>query len=597
MIRRQLLKKGITYRLLNCNHQLQTFALLNKSFTRKSSNTPKYDEAELLAPRLTSNEYKADKKRQNFQWQEKSEEELSKEYADRIEKMAKLKAMLQGLGILVTLGGVITIYSKWTSIHRWYLDRKLRFDLKYNKDSIQKKSSKKKSDNTKSTAPILPIIPIDEKAFDVPGVYVWGQTATNDLLYPTRISQFDNQKFRDICLSPKDSLPNLAIDQNGDLIKWDTSSHEFLLIDQNLISVKYSNEIAYALTKAGKILIIPVADHEMRYSHISSRRSWVKPWKTYQNYNLSLDTDQAFKHKNENYIKDFDTGDNHLVLISNACKAYSCSTGITDVRNDNIKSYGQFGIPIFSQFDPMPKTNKLYEIELLNAGLNEDKKLITREIDQIACGARHTIAKDKEGSVFAFGSNLFGQLGLPISYNNEYVSYPKKIGKFQSYFTRDEKFKCQNIFASDETSFVEMTSQTENEYYKNNSNISKRIFFSFGNGKNGTLGNGRYKNSQEEPSPIKVSNNDSTKIEDLSCGGDFVVGTTNDKSVLLWGDNSYGQLANGKKYKTCKPQYMPDILKANSTLTFNEFTETKLHLNEKQVIKPGKNSCCIYWKS
>ena len=51
-------------------------------------NAPQFDEAELLAPELESKPYKAKKSLMDYEWPDKSPEELEKENQDKTEKLS-----------------------------------------------------------------------------------------------------------------------------------------------------------------------------------------------------------------------------------------------------------------------------------------------------------------------------------------------------------------------------------------------------------------------------------------------------------------------------------------------------------------------------
>ena len=554
---------------------------------KENSNDPKFDESELFARRITTSEYQSKKTKSDYEWSEASEDGARKKNQDRMEKMAKLTAMFQGMLFISGLGVAGSVYSKWPSIQGWWIEKQLRYNNPAG--SNFKRKQKKKT-------PSLPVIPSTQLGPEVPGVYYCGEefTAkenTTDSLFPLRVEQFDNMTFRDIYLG--DGTLNLAIDKKGNLLQWNANSSKLILADQDFVKIKCSNSCAYVLNRSGQILIVPLYDESLRSKYITKRRSILFPWKTYTQYDWKLDTGSVFLEKGEKYITQFDTGLDHLILISNKGRTYTCSTGITTSKS---KSKGQFGIPTLSQFDALPQSNILYEIELLNKGLDDSQKVFTRTIDQVACGSYHTIARDSFGNIFSFGSNMYGQLGLPISIESEQVPFPKQVGKFNAYFTRDEHIKCIDLHCTDETSFATISTQSLQNNCIQNQMVNKKISFAFGNGLYGALGNGNYKNSQFEPTPIKILNDANMKIIDWSCGSQHVFCKLESGEVLAWGNNSNGQLGTGKKLKACRPQSIPELLKAGERPSFENMLKSKLILNNNQQIVTGPTSSCFYWK-
>lgn len=555
------------------------------------SNAPKFDEAELMASDLESKPYKAKKSVMDYEWPDKSAEDLKRENQDRIEKLMKLSAAFQGLLLLAGIGIGATVYAKWPQIKGWWLTKDLRVD----DDTIEKLIKKK----AKKSVADIPVVPATEPGFDVPGVYAWGDNGSSasksrpGSVFPRRSSFFDGKYLRDVCLATVDGVPtNLAIDEKGNLLRWSDRECECILADQNLVSVKESNSCAYALNKSGEILIIPLRSDDTRLSHMQIKRSWILPWKKYTEYGLKLETAGVFRGKGEKKVRDFDTGKEHLVLISNVGKAYSCATG-TDV-SDGQRPCGQFGVPTLSHFDKFPPTNKLYEIELLNNGLNEDNKVQKRNIEQVACGNYHTLARDLNGNLFVFGLNRYGQLGLPILYDIDQSPYPKVVNRFNSYFTRDIDVRCVDLHCSGDTSYVTMTASNLGDK-ANPSAKESTSYFSFGDGQFGELGNGNFRNSQSEPAPVKDIP-EANKVVEWACGEKHVLCKLQNGDVLAWGANDHGQLGTGKRIKHGKPISIPDILKPGVKNSPEELIKTRLQLLPGQHLAAGENASCIYWR-
>lgn len=542
------------------------------------------DEAELLAPHLTSAPYKAKKNtKTDFQWPEQSEYQRQRAHEARVEKLIRLSAIFQGMFLLFGIGAAGTAYMKWPQIMSWWVTKD---DAKVDDDTIEKllKSKEKKSRSE------IAMVSGAEFGPEVPGLYLAGsggassKKSKGDYVLPKRISLFDHEYLRDVCLSGNSNEgDNLAIDTKGNLLKWNEKSSEIILADQNLQTVKLSNNCAYALNSNGEILVIPIGDPSLQEKYMERKRSWLLPWKTYCKYNWKLDTKGCFKTKGEKRVAQFETGRQHLVLLSNKGKAYSCATG-PGIRSQTT-SCGQFGVPSLSQFDEFPPCNKLYEIELLNKALDKNNAVYERNIRQIACGSYHTLARDAEGRLFGFGVNKNGQLGLPISYDNEQIPFPKVVNRFGSYFKRGSQVACVDIHCANETSYVTMeTLENGKKTYH---------YFSFGDGQNGELGNGAYTNCQTEPTQIKHID---IPIENWQCGGHHVWCKLANGDVVAWGSNSRGQLGNGKHVKSGRPHAIPALLQPGVKFTAEDIFRSTLSLQPHQTLATGETSSCIYWK-
>ncbi|SCU77248.1 LAFA_0A00496g1_1 [Lachancea sp. 'fantastica'] len=571
-------------------------------------NAPKYDDAELLAGKLNRASYSAKRSKESYQWAERSSQEMEAEHNDRMARMMKLRAVFQGLFLVVGVGAAYTAYMQWPQIKSWWVAERSVLD----DDAIEvlKKQSAKKREIE------FPKIPASEPSSSEPGVYFWGsgRNDNKNSKFPLRVAHFDGQKLRDVCLSTQNG--NLAIDKNGDLYTWDAKSKKLILADQDLVQAKSSSGVAYALTKKGELLVVPLTDHKLRSKFSHQQRSWLLPWRKYCHYDFKLETKDAFSGRRENKVTQFDVGKEHLVFLSNSGKAYTCATGLGESQ-EAAKSRGQFGVPTLSQFDPFPKSNKIYEIELLNHNAVGSEG-VARTIKKIACGDYHTLALDSLGDLYSFGLNTHGQLGQPIRYDMEYLPFPKVVSGFSAHFPRDTYLRCVDVNASGDTSFVTIVPQDLHKFIRNKGSVSlqddldKITYFSFGGGISGELGNGNFKHCQQDPTKLKVVNEASKdsstatirppKIVKWSCGSDHMLTELEDREVLAWGSNSQGQLGNGKKIKSCRPVNIPQLLEPGSNLStsperMQQHLLTSLKLIPGQTMVAGERSSCIYWQA
>ncbi|SCV02279.1 LAMI_0G17502g1_1 [Lachancea mirantina] len=554
-------------------------------------NVPKYDDADLMAGRLNHDIYTAKRLKTDFQWSEQSSAQKEKEHQERIEKVLRLTAVLQGALFLAGIGAAGTLYLKWPQVKAWWVKGDSKLD-----DTIIEKL---KSQRQKKAATEIPFIPADQQPSSVPGVYYWGRDESGKpQKFPLRVTQFDGQYVRDVALT--DLKKNLAIDNKGDLLQWGDNGCEPLLCDQDLIKVKISNYVAYCLNRRGEILIVPLEEEILRRHHSDFKRSLLTPWKKACRYNWKLPTDELF-NKGEKIV-DFDVGKEHLVCSTNWKKAYSCATGLQPLENS--KSKGQFGVPELSQFDPYPECHELHDIELLNYSVVGDK-VIKRNITKIACGDYHTLAIDDAGDLYSFGLNTYGQLGQPISYDTECVPFPKRVTSGNAHFPRDSLVRYFDIHCSGNASYAGVKPHrvkhvVNNKFVDLSSEKTDVVYFSFGNGLNGELGNGHYKHSQNEPTKIKFEMQASNPlVKEWSCGSNHNMCKLENDEVVTWGLNDFGQLGNGKKIKSCKPMSIPKILEPGSTYEENvailSSPKKRLLLGPNQHIKAGNNSSCIFW--
>lgn len=550
---------------------------------RGYANAPKFDEAEMFGAEL-SKPYKAKRlDRIDYDWT-KGKTGMSQDEVDsRYVKMMKLNAIFKGMGLFVLIGGAATLYLSWPNIKSKYV--------------LLGKSNKLPSDGTETAFTKKEPVFVGTGEENV-NTYIWGSANKSAIPKASKFQGIEN--WRKILLIG-DNV-NLGIDPSGDLV--DLLSGESILKNQKLVDIKTSSETLYALDKSGKILIIPLGKLKELDEYITLKRSWLMPWKRYPFYNYRLETSNVFK-RGEKQIIDYDVGKEHVVIISNIGKAYTCSTDSSKIDEDRV-SYGQFGIPYFSKFDTFPKPNVLHEIEMLNTSFDHSGKIINKSIEQVACGDYHTLARDSLGNLYSFGWNRFGQLGMPISYKSESIPYPRIInGAFNAHFpgANTLDIKCVDVKCGAETSYVSMKASPKSGFLvgevQNPLDVNQVHYFSFGNGIFGELGNGTYKNSQQEPTRIKFENAKpvgGVKVSSWSTGPHHVICELDDGSVAAWGSNEYGQLGNGKKVKVSKPVSLPPILQKGDKKTVTQLNEGKLVLKPGQSIVTGDTNSCIYKK-
>ena len=581
---------------------------LSRTRARYLVNEPKYDEAEILAQGINHSEFKAKRTSIPFLTNEDASDDAKQVTLERMQKLQTgAIATLTVLGLI--LGGSYYVYDKNQK------EAKLKEELEWaaiSSGSTKRKGKKKKAKLSK----LKPVVPADQLDSSHPGLYCWGSptSATTWDAIPKRVTLFDNVVLRDVCLI--DAKQNLVVDNKGDLLNWDQGQDTLVpvLKKQNLQKIKESNGVLYGLNNRGEVLVMPLADIEKLDQYIEKRkRVWFLPRVSYINsystYGQKLDTKSLFdKRLGEGKVTGFDTGSHHLVLVSDAGKAYSCSTGTSTQINDTHQSKGQFGLPNLSQYSEYPEVNKLHEIELLNKALSTRKKggVQFRDIVKVACGDYHTVAIDSKGGLFSFGWNRYGQLGLNISYENEITPYPKQLSlyTFVPFFNDGVadleegeigrggpkyNVKCVDVSCSKETTYVTV----ENE-------LGTSKCFSFGNGSNGELGDGSFRNSQFKPARVKLDGGVSSWYTNKSAS--HAVCLLDNNEVESWGLNDKGQVGNWQrgKFKFCKPETLPLLLEPGVQYSENEDVSSlpKLQIDPtKQRLSVGTDSTCLYWTS
>lgn len=144
-----------------------------------------------------------------------------------------------------------------------------------------------------------------------------------------------------------------------------------------------------------------------------------------------------------------------------------------------------------------------------------------------SAGTRHSLVLSKEGHVYSFGCNRFGQCGFTPSKNS---LLPSKIEFDECIFIN--KVRCgwnHSIVISDEHKSV----------------------ISFGRNDYGQLGIGHFDSVDK---PTKVLTLCDIEIEDISVGSEHNIALTKDGDVYSWGWAEHGQLGHGNEENVCYPK-------------------------------------------
>ena len=162
-----------------------------------------------------------------------------------------------------------------------------------------------------------------------------------------------------------------------------------------------------------------------------------------------------------------------------------------------------------------------------------------------ACGKKHTITLSDDGTVYSFGCNAKGVLGLG---HNNLVSVPTPIPNLP----KINMISCGGFFTVcvDDEGFI----------------------WSFGKNDLGQLGTG---NTTDFNVPQKLQN--IPPVHSVSCGSGHTLMITNDSNLWSCGDNKFGQLCLGDTEIRSKPQKttFSSISKISTGVYFSLFQNDK----------------------
>ncbi len=212
---------------------------------------------------------------------------------------------------------------------------------------------------------------------------------------------------------------------------------------------------------------------------------------------------------------------NDVIAISAGCSHSAVLKSDGTVWAWGSNNYGQLGNGIYTDWST-PNTTPIQVIGPDSIGFLDD-------IVAISCGAFHTVALRSDSTVWVWGTNWAGQLGLgitsdystPITYPHQVVG-PDSLGHINS---------IVQIAAAD----------THTALLKSDGTV-----WTFGYNHGGQLGNATDENSN---TPVQVVGLDGigylTDVEKIACGGGHNLALKSDGTVWTWGLNTYGQLGDG----------------------------------------------------
>lgn len=218
----------------------------------------------------------------------------------------------------------------------------------------------------------------------------------------------------------------------------------------------------------------------------------------------------------------FATGGNHSVAF---------------INNSTVRTWGYNG---FGQLGNNSTTHSSNPVPVF---ANHSGTVNLTGVKAVAAGAYHTFALKNDDTLWAWGQNYYGQLGV------DYPSTP--LGRSLI----PVKVNSAGI------SFSNISSITANGYHS----LARANGFVWAWGFNGSGQLGIDPSiTGAMSSPIRVYGLPAG-IVGIASGGAFNYAVANDGTVWAWGDNDYGQLGNG----TLTQNYMPSqVLKsAGTTLT------------------------------
>ncbi|TPX70909.1 hypothetical protein SpCBS45565_g01392 [Spizellomyces sp. 'palustris'] len=456
------------------------------------------------------------------------------------------------------------------------------------------------------------------------GVYVWGiDSASETKNSPAKnIRFFAGKVFRDLVLGNTHAA---AIDLDGNLWQWHSNSPAPLTADglsslpqvtlkgQDLVQAACTNQKVYALSRSGEVFCFS-GDGSASANGVSSdqaqanSRGWW-PLKASAPSITKLTLPSGVSRGDK--ITSIASGAHHLVAIT------SCGKVLTIPSDIKGNQYGQLGLEHADLPTALLKENDEHPDWAVK--FNLVSKLDNIAFERAACGENHTLVRTKDGRVFAFGANGFGQLASEPDYNSKepYVAVPREVDAIWNPPTKGAKpldAACTDIAAGGNTSFFVVN------------RVESTDVLACGTGLHGQLGNGSYSHMTANPVRIKTLSNLSEYDEiarrirpiriytiavspnGSHCAAVLDNGTGDDttksprtwfgskpslseqtqeygRDVLVWGSNQNEQLGrgDGKKSNSAVPIYPKAIPYSHLADPVEELKEAALGVVEEEL--------------
>lgn len=414
---------------------------------------------------------------------------------------------------------------------------------------------------------------------DNPGVYLWGSNAgrvidpnSREVVFksPTRLAFFDDQVLRDLKLRHNFGA---AINEKGNLVLWgDAVSMEdpnpvTTLEGKDLVKLAVSADRVVALSSGGDVYSVPVSRHDqLTGQKVAHDGSWMPFWNSsaqpdavnYRNLTPSL--------KSREKIIDISSGLQHCLMLTSKGRVFSAADSTLE-----FPARGQLGVPDLTWHTrPDGPYDQPHEVAELSG----------HHAVQIATGEAHSAVLDRDGNVFVWGDNIYGQLGYTGGQGKQFVDKPTPLAVERLYAKTDYAPRVTSIAAGGSSTFF--TAEASAKPSPANKDIPAQTVdvWACGGGLHGMLGTGKFVHATARPAKVKSLSSafefdEATdklapiRISRLAAGTNHVAAVMAAKAsgkskeagsdVLVWGGNEHYQLGTGKRTNLHTPTFVAGL--------------------------------------
>lgn len=456
----------------------------------------------------------------------------------------------------------------------------------------------------------------EKRSLKSPAVYTWGSNIykvvdpgsnDTDIKTPRRFKYFNGQVLRDFKVDEKSGA---AITEDGDLVQWGKgfSETEFkptkTLTGKNLKTLALSENRILALASDGSVFSLPISKEEQKTGAKPWESSWVPFWGSqsalsYRVLKPSLGLGET--------VTSISAGLEHVVLLTSAGRVFTAAAS-----TEHYPSMGQLGVPGLTwSTRPKGPVDACHEVTAF----------IGSKVTKISTGDYHSLALTKDGRVFAWGDNSFGQLGVDYEPELPYKDTPFALPLHKLYRGGLYTLQATNIAAGGAGSFFMvdakrvLSPEEDPKAVRDLGNVTADTW-SCGRGIWGTLGTGKWVHLQDSPSKVKdlsgLAEYDESKnkmspirLRNISVGTTHVAAVMDNKTtvtskptdsldkshdfgldVLFWGGNEHFQLGTGKRTNLPRPSH----IKAPNESSKKDEPEARLQIMPQHKGKVGMRS-------
>jgi alpha-tubulin suppressor-like RCC1 family protein len=426
-------------------------------------------------------------------------------------------------------------------------------------------------------------------SWSTPGVWVWGDNSGRvadpfaapgepAVRAPRRLSFFDGQVLRHVCVARN---AGVAVTERGDVVQWGLGFSPAdprpatTLAGKDIVKADLSADRVVALSRSGAVYSLPVARADQHSGtkpvEMTTTSSWTNLWSSLPRaidesavaYRLATPSNLGRRER----VVDVRCGREHCLMLTSSGRVFAAAASTL-----SYPSRGQLGIPGLS-WTRRP------------AGVPYDAPhhvtaLEGRHVVAIAAGENHSVALDRQGTVWTWGDNTYGQLGFENDSAYAVADAPRPLDVASLYRGTGLVPRVTGIAAGGASTYFTADSVPQDHPHQAAAEV-----WACGQGVHGQLGTGKwahvcgtparimalsalseYDERARRPVPIRLAamtvgaTHAGAVLANDTRGGDDGKSVRWGADVMVWGGNEHYQLGTGRRSNANKPVYIAPLV-------------------------------------